>query len=258
MNVYLISLLATFILFHLAFLFAVKFKRNDIADVLWGPGFVVAALAGLCALPRGWHQLGEREWLILIFLSTWASRLFWHIGRRFLKKQSEDTRYAGMRAKWGANWLWRSYLLVFVLQGILLLAVDSGVLRALEISPRPINLFFVIGASLWVLGFIFETVSDRQLRLFSSDARNKGRIMNTGLWKFSRHPNYFGEVVQWWGLFLMSADSSAWWTIVSPLLITFLILKVSGIPMLEELMGGRPGYAEYKARTSVFIPWPPG
>lgn len=259
MSMYFGGIITTLILVHIAFVFAIKTKRNDLADVIWGPGFVVAALGAILGrwLQTGEAPLGPREYLVLIFLSLWAFRLFSHIGLRTLRKSHEDTRYKNMRDNWGNLWILKTYLYVFILQGVLLFIVDLPILQTVSSAPRSIDALVVLGALVWIIGFTIEAISDRQLQQFIADPKNKGRIMDRGLWSWSRHPNYFGEVTLWWGVFFMCVSLQSWWVIVSPLMITFLILKVSGVPMLEALMENRPGFADYKAKTSCFFPWPP-
>lgn len=259
MSIYSGGVIATLILVHIAFIFAIKTKRNDLADVIWGPGFVVAAVGAILGrwLQTGEAHLGPREYLVLIFLSVWAFRLFSHIGLRTLRKSHEDSRYKTMRDNWGSLWVLKTYLYVFILQGVLLFIVDLPILQTVSTAPRPIDAVVGLGILLWMIGFTIEAISDRQLQQFIADPKNKGRIMDRGLWSWSRHPNYFGEVTLWWGFFLMCVSRDTWWLILSPLMMTFLILKVSGVPLLEKLMENRPGFAEYKAKTSCFFPWPP-
>ncbi len=250
-----VSIIAIVIFWNCAFIFAVIRKRNDVADITWGLSFVVAVVVAACIHVR-MSTLGLRELLIVIFVSAWGLRLSYHIGTRFLAHDQEDIRYLNWRKSWGKTWLWRSYLQIFTLQPLIALVIVSPALWAIDVSPRPIKAVFAVGATLWVVGFLFESISDSQLKAFRKNP-SRGSVMDQGLWKWSRHPNYFGEVVQWWGLFLMAADWQSWWLVVSPLTITFFIVKVSGVPMLEELMKNRAGYQSYAARTSLFFPWPP-
>lgn len=268
MITYIGAIASVMILAHITSAFAIRLKRNDLADVIWGPGFVVA-LAG-AAFARAFTNVfangnwttpkldfGPREYVILTAVTVWGLRLFFHIGLRNLRKTSEDPRYESMRRSWGASWVWKTYAYVFILQAFLLLVIALAPLRSIEIAPRPFDMLVLIGIGVWLCGFIFEAIGDRQLKAFTAKPENKGRIMDQGLWSWSRHPNYFGEVVQWWGIFLMCVDLSSWWVVISPITITYLILKVSGVPMLEKLMSSRPGFREYQERTSVFWPRPP-
>lgn len=263
MQVTLYSVFFVFIAIHFCFFYALIKKRNDIADVFWGPGFTVASSGGLFALWLN-DRLSLIEWrelIIVLLVAAWGFRLLYHIGRRFIHKAGEDIRYLNWRKEWGSSWLWRSYLQVFLLQGAFLLIISGPVIYSLNIAGRDLDSLATIGVAIWLFGFIVESISDKQLENFKKDPTNKGKLMTTGLWSWSRHPNYFGEVVQWWGIYLLAFNlsdlSSSLLLVLSPVTITFLILKVSGVPMLEELMQGRPGFEDYKKRTSIFILWPP-
>ena len=259
MEIYVGAILAVFIGANIAFAIAVKIRRNDLADVCWGLGFLLAAVGGITAkfLAGATTVVASREWIVLICLLAWAARLSFHIGQRFFKSRTEDERYQNMRKGWGANWILRTYQRVFLLQAILLLIVALPILRAIQSGPASANAIVIFGLGVWVFGFIFESVADEQLRRFKLEGASKGKLMIKGLWSWSRHPNYFGEVVQWWGFYLMCFDLAGFWTIISPITITFLILKISGVPMLEKLMENRPGFEDYKNRTSIFFPLPP-
>ncbi|MFN8845322.1 MAG: DUF1295 domain-containing protein [Bdellovibrionales bacterium] len=237
---------------HLVAAFALIKKRNDWADVLWGPGQLIAALGAL-----SW-PLGPNQKLALLCLFFWAFRLFLYLGLRTLSHSTEDRRYLDMRQNWKGSENLQSYLKVFILQGVLMLINASPVIWIVSQPSQSLSLFEVLGASIWLLGFIFESVADGQLKKFKSQPQNSGLIMTHGLWKYSRHPNYFGEITQWWGLYLMAlAVPQGYWTFLGPLMITFFLIKISGIPLLEKALRGRPGYAEYAARTSRLIPLPP-
>ncbi len=248
---YLQIALALFLFMTAWFVAAVFMKRNDIADIAWGLGFVVMSWSAFLL-----SEYSGRSLLVNVLVTIWGLRLAWHITRRNLRK-SEDSRYAAWRASWKYFTL-RSYVQIFLLQGIFLYVILLPVLFIHASAPVPLHLLDILGAMLWIVGFFFESVGDRQLKQFLHDPANKGKIMETGLWAYSRHPNYFGEVVQWWGIFLCAlALPNGSLTIVGPLLITFLILFVSGIPLLEKKYAGRPDFEAYKRRTSVFIPLPP-
>jgi len=235
------------------FILAVVRRDNSVADIAWGGGFLLVALL---SLHRGVGWL-PRPALLTALVALWAARLALHILRRN-RGRGEDPRYAAWRREWGRWWLPRSYLQVFLLQGAILLVIAAGIIVVNTRSGPGLGALDVVGAVVVVAGLAVETVADRQLARFTRDPVNSGRILDRGLWRYSRHPNYFGEAVVWWGVWLIALSvPGGWWTAVSPLLITFLLLKVSGVPLLERLMEGRPGWAEYKTRTSIFIPLPP-
>lgn len=163
-----------------------------------------------------------------------------------------------MAEKWGKWTLLIRYLQVFVLQGALMLVIGYPFIHASVYDTGGFGILALIGLFVWIAGFIFEAVGDHQLDEFLKKPENKGKIMKYGLWKYSRHPNYFGEVTMWWGIFIILLEVPfGVWAIISPLLITFLILKVSGIPMLEKMFEGNPEFEEYKKTTSAFFPWFP-
>lgn len=247
------AFIAIFVYVTLGFLFSRLKKRNDIADVMWGPGIFLVGFVGFWYSPATLNA----ELLMLSFAGIWALRLATRI---YLKnrKKTEDRRYTELAASWGKSFALRSYLQVFLLQGFLMLLVGYVLLHAQTVDIRDGLPFVVIGAALWLVGFFFETVGDYQLDRFLKNPENKGRLMRYGLWKYSRHPNYFGEITMWWGMFVIAlAAPWGFLTIISPLTITFLIMKVSGVPMLEKGLQNHPEFAEYKRTTSVLIPRAP-
>lgn len=228
-------------------------KRYDIVDIAWGIGFIILAWIGFFFQPES----TPRMVLITALITLWGLRLSIHILLRN-KGKKEDHRYAQWRKEWGKLHMVRAYFQVFLLQGFLMLMVATPVYFASASSGTPLNILDFTGLGVWTLGFIFESIGDYQLSRFKQDPANKGKIMTTGLWQYTRHPNYFGEVTQWWGIFLIALSATnGWYTIISPLLISFLILKVSGIPMLEKKYQGNPEFEVYKKRTSAFFPLPP-
>ena len=253
MTYYLILALLLFAYMSLWFLISLVKKRNDVADVAWGLGFVL--LAWVSFYLSG--ATGQRELMVCLLVSTWGLRLAWHIyGRN--KGKAEDYRYQKWRKEWGKSFYLRSYLQVYLLQGALLFMIVLPVLLINKNSATSLGLIDYMGLSVWLIGFYFEAVGDTQLARFTKDPANKGKLMQHGLWAYTRHPNYFGEVALWWGIWLISLSvPNGLFTIVGPLTITFLILYVSGIPMLEIKMEENPEFAEYKRRTSKFLPWPP-
>jgi steroid 5-alpha reductase family enzyme len=237
-------------------LWLTSLRRRDasIVDIYWGLGFaqiaiITAALAG--GYP--WRKL-----LLTVLTVLWGARLgfylFWRNAGR-----GEDYRYQAMRRHYGTRFPLVSLLTVFGLQGALMWIVSLPVqLGQIAVAPAHLTGLDAAGAALWALGLTFEAVGDWQLARFKADPAHAGAVMDRGLWRYTRHPNYFGDACVWWGLWLIAAAAGAWWTVVSPALMTLLLLKVSGVAMLERTIGKRrPGYAEYVARTSAFVPWLP-
>ena len=227
-------------------------KRNDVADVAWGLGFVLMTWVSFFLSDNS----GVRGLLVGILVTVWGLRLAWHIHARN-KGKAEDYRYLAWRKKWGKYFYIRSYFQVYLLQGAFLFLIILPVLMINKNAGSALGLFDLVGVIVWLIGFYFEAVGDAQLARFIKNPENKGRLMQDGLWAYTRHPNYFGEVMQWWSIWLIALSvSGGWLGIIGPITITFLILKVSGIPMLEKKMEENPDFAEYKRKTSIFIPLP--
>ena len=253
MNIFAFSIILLFVYMTTIFLFALWRKDNSIVDVAYGLAFVLLCWAGFLLLGSG-HM---RQWLMVILVTIWGVRLAVHI---FLRKQGEgeDFRYRQWRESWGKTFVWRSFLQIFMLQGAVIFLIALPVLLVLIDPGGRLGLVDLAGAAVWMVGFGFEAVGDWQLLHFKSDPANRGRIIQHGLWRYTRHPNYFGEAVLWWGIFLMALNAGyGFWAIISPLLIDFLLLKVSGIPMLEVKYRNNPEFIAYKARTNAFFPWLP-
>lgn len=230
------------------FLISLFLKRNDIADVAWGLGFVLVAYYTYLT-----HPITSLSLITVTLVSVWGLRLALHIYTRNRKKK-EDSRYAAWRREWGSWFYVRSFFQVYVLQALLLLLVSFAPI-AVILSGQEFQWYHAIGIFVWLFGFYFEAVGDFQLAKFIKNPANAGKIMTKGLWEYTRHPNYFGEVTQWWGIWLLTLPTFfAVWGIVGPLTITFLILKVSGIPMLEKKYEGNKEFESYKRRVSAFIP----
>ncbi len=233
------------------FVLALVRKDNSIADIAWGLGFVLVAAVTFLRRASLFLPL-----LVTSLVAAWGARLALHILLRN-RKRGEDPRYAEWRRKWGRSFLWRSYFQVFLLQGLFLLVISSPVIlvntdRAYPNAGRGL---WLAGLILWCVGFVFEAVGDAQLARFKRDPGNRGKIMDKGLWRYSRHPNYFGESLMWWGIFLVALEVPyGWTTVVSPVLITFLLVRVSGIPMLEKKYAGNAEFQAYARRTSAFVP----
>jgi steroid 5-alpha reductase family enzyme len=227
--------------------------RNDLADIAWGPGFILVVAASLLAEGVcSWRGL-----LLSGLTALWGLRLALHIHARN-RGRGEDPRYRQWREAWGRWFALRSFLQVFMLQGLLLVIVALPVIHVNASPSTPFSALDLLGLLIWLAGFLFEAVGDGQLLAFMRNPKNKGKLMTAGLWRYTRHPNYFGEVTLWWGVWLIACGAQdGWRTIIGPLTLTLLILKVSGIPMLERRYAGRADFAAYKRRTSAFLPLPP-
>lgn len=233
-------------------LLSLRLQNASIADIAWGPAFVVACAVYVPA--GGWTARGVLAGGLTLL---WALRLAAHIGLRNVG-HGEDPRYLAWRVQHGTRWWWRSLLQVFVLQATIAWVVSWPLAVAGRAGGAPLGVLDASGTAVALAGLAFETVADWQLRRFKANPQHRGRVMDRGLWRYSRHPNYFGEAVVWWGLWLVAAAMPGGWvTAVSPVLMTFLLLRVSGVAMLEQSLSTRPGYADYIRRTSAFVPWPP-
>ncbi len=238
-------------------LWLVSLARRDasIADTFWGPGFLLLA-AFYASRSAGWEV---RTWIVMALTGVWAIRLGAHIHRRN-RDRPEDPRYAAWRERAGPSFWWKSLFSVFLLQATLMWIVSAPLLLAVAAAePSRLTSWDVAGLALWSVGFAFEALGDAQLAAFRRDPSNRGRVLDSGLWRFTRHPNYFGDATIWWGLYLFAAGvPGGAWTMFSPILMTTLLLRVSGVSLLERgLHVTRPGYRDYVARTSAFFPLPP-
>ncbi|MGV8079723.1 MAG: DUF1295 domain-containing protein [Syntrophales bacterium] len=243
------------IFLYMTALFFVALKRHDnsIADVAWGMGFVLVSWTTLLFF----GEFTNRQLIANVLVLIWGVRLSIRIYLRNRGK-GEDVRYRRWREEWGRSFIVRSYFQVFMLQGFLMLLNLSPVLFINAGDAAALTILDGFGMLVWLVGFCFEAVSDWQLDRFMRDPGNRGIIMDRGLWRYSRHPNYFGEVVMWWGIYMLALSAPwGWVSIFGPATITLLIVFVSGIPMTEKLMENNPSFAEYRRRTSVFIPWFP-
>jgi steroid 5-alpha reductase family enzyme len=227
-------------------------KRNvGLVDIFWSLFLLVAALCYL----RLREPVTLRALLVLALVTLWALRLAIHLGLRNWNA-AEDHRYQAIRARNQPGFAWKSLYLVFALQALLALLVAAPLYAAM-VADRPPGWLDLPGVMLVLAGMVFEALADAQLTAFTGDQRNHGKVMDRGLWRYSRHPNYFGEFCVWWGFFLLALPTGAWWTLVSPLLMSVLLLRVSGVTLLEKDIGKRrPGYSEYAARTNAFFPGP--
>ncbi|WP_136805991.1 DUF1295 domain-containing protein [Desulfosediminicola flagellatus] len=236
------------------YLVSLAIKRQDIADVLWGAGCVIIVLTSLCTIDHVTLRSVAMSFMVIV----WGSRLSTRI---FLKNRGkpEDFRYRALREAWGRSFALRSYFQVFLFQAFLMFVILTPVLYVIgRQHAGDIFVLDVLGVLLWLTGFVIESVADYQLDSFKHKRYNRGQILQSGLWRYSRHPNYFGEVVMWWGLYCIALSvPGGSYTAIGPLVITFLILKVSGIPLIEKRYKDSEKYQRYKKMTSSFIPLPP-
>jgi steroid 5-alpha reductase family enzyme len=250
---FLISGLAILGMMIVLWLLSLALKNSSIVDIFWGPGFVLVAWVNYFMSPF----ISPAKLLMTILVTIWGLRLALHIGIRNWGKP-EDFRYVKWRQENGTRWWWFSFFKVFVLQGVIMWIVSTPIISIIVTDGiRPLSALAILGGLVWAYGFFFEAVGDWQLSRFIADPANKGKIMTTGVWKYTRHPNYFGDAAQWWGFYLIALSAGGWWTIFSPLLMTLLLVRVSGVALLEKTMKKKSGYEEYMKRTNAFIPWFP-
>ena len=254
MNPYLLIALLLWAFLTLIWAIAQIIKNNSIIDIVYGTTYILAVITSLFIS----QNFVSRTILISSLVIVWGARLSIYLLMRNWGKP-EDYRYQEFRKNWGNHQMLFSYFKVFILQGAIVYAICFPVIYInLTSTAEVIGIQEIIGLVIWIIGFYFESVGDAQLKSFKSKPENKGKVMNQGLWKYTRHPNYFGETTMWWGIYIIaSADPQAIFTIFSPILITFLLLKVSGVTMLEKKYKGSPEYIDYQKRTSAFFPWKP-
>ncbi len=242
-----------FIFMSSVFVAALILRDNSIVDIFYGLGFISAA----AVVYVRFASAHPRQLLVVALLILWGGRLAAHLFVRH-RGRGEDFRYRQWREAWGRSFVPRSFLQIYMLQGLVILVVLSPVLAVLARPGGGLGILDGAGVLVWLLGFSFESVGDWQLLRFIRDPANRGRLMTGGLWRYTRHPNYFGEATLWWGVFLIAlASGGRWWTVISPLTIDFLLLFVSGIPMLEKKYEGNPEFEAYRERTNALIPWFP-
>jgi steroid 5-alpha reductase family enzyme len=251
------SLVAVVALQLATFAVALRQRRLDVVDVTWGLSFALIVVVGVL-IPVQSPADGLRRVLVVALTAVWGLRLAVHIGRRRRGATEDDPRYTELMARATGDPRLAALRTVFLLQAVAAWFVSLPLQVAL-VDDGPIGALGWVGVAVWAVGFAFEAVGDRQLEVFRADPARRGQVMDRGLWRYTRHPNYFGDCCVWWGLFLLAADAGAGWvTVLSPLLMTWFLAAKTGKPLMEQqLSRSRPGYAEYVARTSGFIPWPP-
>jgi steroid 5-alpha reductase family enzyme len=259
MEVVLNTILLIFIYMNILYAIAQVKKNNSIVDVGWGLGFILISVYTFVMAVENFNANAIRLLVFNLLIWIWGFRLSYYILKRNAHKK-EDYRYAEMRKSWGKQVYIRSYFQVFMLQGLLMLIISSTIIFNNISYDNQIGFMYIIGLLIWIIGFIFESVGDAELKKFINNPSNKGKIMKYGLWKYTRHPNYFGEATMWWGIFIMTLYPSSKlhvMGIVSPLLITLLLLFVSGVPLLEKKYKDNLEFQEYAKVTNKFFPWFP-
>jgi len=254
-TILIITFCATMAAMVLLWLVSLAIRNASIVDAFWGSGFFLIAVVSF-ALASGYLT---RKLLVTTLVIIWGLRLSIHIGWRNHGK-GEDFRYQAMRKRIGARFGVVSLFVVFGLQGVLMWVISLPVQKAeFSIQPARLTVFDFVGLATWLIGFGFEAIGDWQLARFKADPSNKGKVMDRGLWAYTRHPNYFGDALLWWGFFLIALSTPrGWWTVISPAIMTTLLMKVSGVALLEKsLVKTRPAYQDYVRRTSAFFPMPP-
>jgi steroid 5-alpha reductase family enzyme len=247
--------LITLVFVTLIWLLSLAIHDSSIVDIFWGLGFMAIVWSAPASGPEG---LAPRALLVALLVTTWGIRLSAHILWRNWGR-GEDYRYRAWRDQAGATWWWRSYFKVFLVQGVVMWIVAAPVVAVLSRSAHPpLGWTDLLAVAVWAIGFGFETLGDMQLARFKANPANKGRLMTGGVWRYTRHPNYFGDSTVWWGHYLVAVACGAWWSVFSPVLMMYLLLRVSGVSMLERtLRDTKPGYRDYIESTSAFFPWPP-
>jgi steroid 5-alpha reductase family enzyme len=236
-------------------LVSLALRNVTIVDTLWSLLFLIAALS----YAHGSPPAEPRTVLVLVLVTLWSLRLALYLGKRTFGHE-EDRRYQAIRRRNDPGFAWKSVYLVFGFQAVLAWLISLPLLGAIgsDTAPPALGWLDYLGAALWLVGWTFETVGDWQLSRFKADPANAGRVMDRGLWRYTRHPNYFGDFCIWWGFFLIALAAGAWWSVVGPAIMSVLLLRVSGVALLERDIGQRrPGYAEYVRRTNAFFPAPP-
>ncbi len=248
-----VLLLSVFLLFVVTFFIAKSKKKHDFLDIVWGLAFIVSASVS--------YLIGDRTTvgsIMTVLVIIWGLRLTFHLAKRNIHSK-EDYRYQEYRNNYkGSNFELYFFFRMYFVQYALSIIIGFNTIYVNLYGGSEFSVITIIGILVWIFGFIFESVGDNQLKVFKQNKKNKGKLIETGLWKYTRHPNYFGEVTQWWGIYIIAISSfNNIWLVFSPLTITLLILFVSGVPLLEKKYEGREDWKNYKRRTSKFIPLPP-
>ncbi len=253
LQIYLLAFAAIMLMMTLLWFVSIKLRNVSIVDLFWGFGFVVA----------GWvyfintEGFEARKILLMSLVTVWGLRLSIYLAWRNLGK-GEDFRYQKFRKDFGDGYWWYSFFSVFLLQGILMWLISVPLLGAQFYPEKTLGVLDFIGVAIWVIGFVFEAGGDLQLARFKANPANRGKVLDTGFWHYTRHPNYFGDAAVWTGYGLICISGGSYWPVLGSVLMTALIIKVSGLALLEKTLNTtKPGYQEYVRKTSAFIPWFP-
>lgn len=251
-------ILALIIYFSLFYLWALSKKDFSVIDIAWGPSFLI--IFGVSAFQKDFIHLSQRQFIVGILILIWSVRLSGYILKRSLKLKKEDYRYAQWREDWGKNANMIAYFRVYLLQALLSLMIGYPIILLFNQNEYVSfgTWLDISGVTLWIIGFSFEAVADFQKNKFKSNPSNQSKPLQEGLWKYSRHPNYFGEAILWWGLSLMIMSEVFWLKVLwGPLWLNFMLLRVSGVSLLEKKYEGNLEYMNYQKKTNGFIPWFP-
>lgn len=240
-----------FVYFVIWFIISTIKHKYSLVDIAWGGGFVVGAWTGILAT----FSMTIQNITILVLVTLWGVRLFWHLARRNWNK-AEDYRYVNMRKRWGTKLVHlKAFFNVFVLQGVFLFIIALPITHAFANEIATFYWWQILGIVFWIIGFIFEVGGDFQLEKFKKNPVNQDKLLTSGFWSITRHPNYFGEALCWWGIFLVAyTEISDSWLLISPVLITLLLLFVSGVPLLEKKYQDRKDFKKYAKKTAKFFP----
>ena len=250
---HIIALSAVTVLSFMIFMFilAQLLKNNSIVDIGWGIGFILITLILLITK----MSVDLKEIILSAMILIWGARLSLHIFIR-ARGKGEDFRYAQWRKDWGKNAVLYAFIKVFLLQGLIMIFIALPIMVEFSSNNDKLNPFSFIGVLIFVFGLIFESIGDFQMYYFKKNPENKGKIIKSGLWKFTRHPNYFGEAVLWWGIGIFTISSDLWLiSFIGPLILNLLLVFVSGVPLLEKKYEGNKEWEDYKKVTPMFVPF---
>ena len=255
------GLAAIVVLFSILWAVSVRLENSSIVDVAWGPGILAIGLTYYLTGPAFYFASADgfvlRPHLTLALAALWAVRLASHLYAR-MRVLGEDFRYVGWRDRYEGHWWWISFFKVFLLQAVLAWVVSLPLYFAIvSMSPRPLTFLDYVGIVVFAAGLVIESAADEHLRRFRADRANRGKVLDTGLWRYTRHPNYFGESLVWWGFGLICLATGGLPGLLGPLVMTYLLVYVSGVALLESTLIEKKGYIQYAGRTPAFLPLPP-